>query len=633
MYSYFMKFHIDNRTKAVLFYTGLILFIVVIFYPALGSIFLLDDYQNLRGLGLIKTQGYIPFITSGMAGPTGRPLSLLSFALQYESWPADPFAFKLVNLFIHLFNGALLFYITNRLVSHLGLYGPGKSYTLSLVVSGIWLLHPVQLSSILYVVQRMTLLSGFFVLAGIAFYLHYRNKIFSTGKGKPGFIIAIYLCTLLAVMCKENGILLPVYVLCIELFLLSDNGQSKDWNKFVLPVLLLPVCITGLYFIFHIKGILAGYAYRDFTLHQRLVTEAGILIEYLKIIIIPHPDAFSLYHDDYPVSLPGLSTVIDLLAVGIMILAGYFLRRRLRVFAFAVFWFFSGHLLESGIIPLELYFEHRNYLPSYGVILLVFIALTKAVSYIKNTPFRLTLLVLYPILIILVTVMELNLWENPGLQAMEAVERHPGSRRALVNLWNVYIMTGNKEKSEETKHKLQSIEPLDLYPQIKDITVTYCYNNSSIDDDSWQRVINQAARAVSVHYDTINELNYIIIEITKDRCKFTDLTKLRELIYTLIHNNSFNRWNGLLYEYAASVSLLMNDSAGTLNNIRMAVSISPTIENKIYMLRILKALGKNEEAQSLAHELAGSHIPDLKSYIELRQVLKSLDNLQGNNVN
>ena len=94
--------------------TGLLALLTVtglVYWPALQGIFVLDDFENLKDLSEISTRGPAFYIFGGTAGPGGRPLSLLSFALQYHSWPADPFAFKLVNLVFHLINGALVIFV------------------------------------------------------------------------------------------------------------------------------------------------------------------------------------------------------------------------------------------------------------------------------------------------------------------------------------------------------------------------------------------------------------------------------------------------------------------------------------------------------------------------------------------
>ena len=134
----------------------LLLITVYVYFPGLNSRFILDDFYNLQGLGDIQNQGLLYYVFgSGFAGPVGRPLSLLSFALQYQDWPLNPFAFKLFNLILHLLNGVLLF-IFSLLLSRQVSLSMRQRYLFAFVVAGLWLLHPVHVNTVLYTVQRMT---------------------------------------------------------------------------------------------------------------------------------------------------------------------------------------------------------------------------------------------------------------------------------------------------------------------------------------------------------------------------------------------------------------------------------------------------------------------------------------------
>src|SRR5690606_24439350 len=109
----------------------------------------------------------------------------------------------------------------------------------------------------------------------------------------------------------------------------------------------------------------------DFSLPERLLSESRILVEYLYKIVLPSLRGGGIYHDDFVVSrgwltpwttAPAVAFVLGLVVIGIAS------RRRWPVLSFALLWFFAGHALESTALPLELYFEHRNYLPVFGIL-------------------------------------------------------------------------------------------------------------------------------------------------------------------------------------------------------------------------------------------------------------------------
>ena len=97
----------------------IVVFVITIFIytPALNSPFIFDDFYNLSGLSDLVNRGWLNFILGNFSGPTGRPLSMLSFAVQHNSWPDNPQLFKAINLLIHCLNGLLLFFISKIIIN------------------------------------------------------------------------------------------------------------------------------------------------------------------------------------------------------------------------------------------------------------------------------------------------------------------------------------------------------------------------------------------------------------------------------------------------------------------------------------------------------------------------------------
>src|SRR5690606_28428671 len=114
-----------------------------------------------------------------------------------------------------------------------------------------------------------------------------------------------------------------------------------------------------------------GYGSRNFGMAERVLSEARAICDYLFRILLPSLRGGGIYHDDFAVSR-GLAdpwtTAPALLVVAMLVGIAVWRRRRWPVFAFAILWFFAGHLLESTVFPLELYFEHRNYVPMIGIL-------------------------------------------------------------------------------------------------------------------------------------------------------------------------------------------------------------------------------------------------------------------------
>jgi len=94
---------------------------VMCYWPSLDGPFVFDDIPNLEllgnGGGLTSSEKYVEFIFSAQSSMLGRPVSLLSFALNGQEWPTDPRPFRITNLLLHLVNGLLIFLLTRAIFS------------------------------------------------------------------------------------------------------------------------------------------------------------------------------------------------------------------------------------------------------------------------------------------------------------------------------------------------------------------------------------------------------------------------------------------------------------------------------------------------------------------------------------
>ena len=111
----------SDATRSAVFYAAAILLsaaTVFAYWPGLYGPFLFDDFGSLSELGdLGGVRDWVTFkafVFGGNAGPTGRPLALLTFLIDGNNWPTDPWPFKRTNLAIHLLNGAIIGFLSHR---------------------------------------------------------------------------------------------------------------------------------------------------------------------------------------------------------------------------------------------------------------------------------------------------------------------------------------------------------------------------------------------------------------------------------------------------------------------------------------------------------------------------------------
>jgi len=426
------------------------------YWPGLQGGFLFDDWGNLPALGaggpIDNWPNFLRYITSGIADPTGRPLTLLSFLIDARDWPAEPYAFKRTSLILHLLNGALLYALLAQLGKLLSVEA-ARYRIAALMGTALWLLHPLLVSTTLYIVQRESMLPVTCLLAGLLAWLHGRTQL-AEGKIGPGLrwsILGLGGFTLLGVLAKANGALLPVYALLIEIIVaaprqpLSAGIAQRSYRVFVLTLLILPTLAICMYLVgVGVHGIATGGPpLRSWTYAQRLLTEPRVLMDYLTLLWLPRPFSTGLFNDQYVASttlLHPATTLPAILAVLLLIGGAWQLRRRHPALALAVLFYFAGQLIESTSLPLELYFEHRNYAPA----LLMFWPLGLWLGDLRTlqTPKR-VLIIALPIGLALMTYTRAEVWGNVKTQALIWAQINPASPRAQANAAQVEMQSGH----------------------------------------------------------------------------------------------------------------------------------------------------------------------------------------------
>ena len=209
---------------------------VLAYLPGLHGPFAFDDVTSIlqnRALAIhsLAWDQLAQAMLSSDTGPLRRPLSMLTFALNIYFNGLDPSAFKITNLVIHLLNGVLVFALLRKIARYWLDKGILESSIaaswLPLLCASAWLLHPLNLTSVLYVVQRETSLCSLFILAGCVCYVHARLRMQAGKSGWWWLYIGTLVTGLLAILSKETGLLLPVYLLVIELSVFQFDGGAN----------------------------------------------------------------------------------------------------------------------------------------------------------------------------------------------------------------------------------------------------------------------------------------------------------------------------------------------------------------------------------------------------------------------
>lgn len=417
--------------------------IVLAYAPGLDGPFIFDDAVHILSNPAIETPDTKGALTSNRTDLSGRPLAMLSFALNayLADGPLQPLPFKITNLCIHLLNATLVYWLCALLARSLVDAGGDKPWRrwFPALVAATWALHPLQLTSVLYVVQRMNSLAAVFVLGGLIMFCYGRHAVQAGRLSGYALMVAGLLGgATLGVMSKENAALLPLYVLVIEYTFFHHRtlplGERRRLWLFYAGVVALPVVLALSWLVVDLELVSGSYIMREFSLYERLLTEARILWFYVSLLLLPLPHRFSLFHDDLPFSTGLMDPWITLPAVLGLVIVTFLaiaFRRRSPVASFAVLWFLAGHSMESSLLGLEIAHEHRNYLPSVGLLFGCVYGLVGVLgrSGISAYP-RIGLALLLPVTLAASTHARARTWSTQEGIAKHMVAHHPLSPRA-----------------------------------------------------------------------------------------------------------------------------------------------------------------------------------------------------------
>jgi tetratricopeptide (TPR) repeat protein len=444
----------------------------LIYLPGLKGGFFLDDYPNIINNPAIQIDSLTATNLKQAAllsssSTFQRNVSMLSFAFShYLSGGLYAYGFKLFNLAIHLLNGFLLLVLLKLISRGISTENrtPQINHWIIIAIVLSWLISPLNVSTVLYVVQRMAMLSAFFVLSGLIFYIRFRISFNNKHNHQSILEFSLFIaCTILAVLSKENGILLPYYALLIEIaFFQFSTSSNKQRTWFIslagIFVGLSLIVLSGI-LLFSPESVLSGYESRSFTLPERLLTESRVVWWYIQSLIFPINTYLGLFHDDFVLSTSIFDPVITLFSVigfFILLITGILTLRKSPVFGFGILFFFLGHSLESTIIPLEILFEHRNYLPGIGILIALYFGIESVLKKSKVKYANMTVLLLYFVFLTTSTVARVNSWKDNLSLATTQVINHPQSARAHTMLGTELMKLAKYTINPTGKDQLQA---------------------------------------------------------------------------------------------------------------------------------------------------------------------------------
>ncbi|WP_313929082.1 hypothetical protein [Pseudoxanthomonas sp.] len=426
----------------------------IAFLPGLPGAFVFDDIPNIVNnssihLSQMSLGALLEILSTKQVSGAMRGIPTLTFALDYwrAGGVADPATFKSTNILIHAVTTLALAWLFRSLLSFANV-SPRRANWFALALASAWALHPLQVSAVLYAVQRLQTMGTLFLVLALVAYLHARRAQMQGAAGKRGMLMAV-LAWALAMGCKEDSVLLPLYTLALELTLLqfaaADPRTKKLLQRGYLVAALAGLIVYAFWVVPHYWQW-GAYAGRDFSTLERLLTQPRVLCMYLGQILLPLPQHMPFYYDWIQPSRSLLQPWTTLLAIAVvagLLGLAWGIRKRMPLVALGIFLYFGAHTIASNVVPLELAFEHRNHFALVGAVLAVGSLLASACQWAGLRPALQTLLCGTILVAVASSTMLRSLTWSNGVSLIEAsTQAAPSSARAWVDLCDAYFIAG-----------------------------------------------------------------------------------------------------------------------------------------------------------------------------------------------
>lgn len=389
-----------------------------------------------------------------------RPVACLSFALNWYFGQDDVFGYHIVNLSLHFITSISLFFFilnlfqTPRLKKDAFIlkYSFQKTAFLTAFWATLfWSVNPIQTQAVTYIVQRMASMAAMFYIMGMLFYLKGRLKPYSRSFFWYG---CCFICFVLSIGSKQNGVMLPISLLLVEILFFQDLSNKQTLKKllvFSLITALLLLFLSMFLFLNNNPLSILNYKNRTFSVIERLLVQPRVLTFHLSQIFFPSPERFSIAHDFVLSSsifrpwttIPSISFIIILIAIAL------YEAKKQPLFSFAVLFFFINHVIESTVLPLEIVFEHRNYLPSMFLFLPLVFWFTQLLNQYHSQKktlrflFGICLLITIAISFSVSTYLRNNVWKDDVVLWSDAYKKAPNDARAA-NILAIRLAWGDR---------------------------------------------------------------------------------------------------------------------------------------------------------------------------------------------
>ena len=377
-----------NNTSILYAFGFIILACIICYGNTLNLKFAYDDLmvitgnqftkQGIHGIGNIFTTDYFTGFfgkdKNMVAGGRYRPLSLLTFALEYQFFGENPLVGHLVNVLLFSATCLLLFVLLTKL-ANTGGFQPEKNswyFSAPFLITLLFAAHPVHTEVVANIKSRDELLALLFCLITLYISLKFLEK------RKKHLLLVSGAGFFLALLSKENAATF-LLIQPVTLFIFTRNKTSDNLMA------LLPLVVSSLLFLLLRQAVvgttttplandLMNNPFVAMSVPQKYATILYTLGLYVKLLLFPHPLTCDYYPYHIPVINPGdLRALIPLAAYLAMVVYILMKIRHKNLVAYCFLFFLVTISIVSNILfPIGAFMNERFlFIPSLAFCILL----------------------------------------------------------------------------------------------------------------------------------------------------------------------------------------------------------------------------------------------------------------------
>ena len=560
-----------------------------------------------------------------VSGGRYRPLSVVTFAIEYNFFGLNPFVSHLINVLLYILTGYILFLTLSQFLPQIKKIKLPEKFTLSLplLASCFWFAHPLHTEVVANIKGRDEILALLFSL--LAFYLaikYYKAE-------KLQYLALSFLSLFLGMMSKETAISF-VFVIPFAIWLFIAETKIDKKNIIVFLSLLFS-SIIYLAIRFSIIGLptsdipaeLMNNPFLGTTLLQKYATIFYTFLIYFKLLVFPHPLTYDYY--PYHIQITDFSSIWVLMSLLLnLIFLGYgiFKLKNNKVLSFSIIFYYSTFVLVSNLLfPVGVFMNERfMFVPSIGFAIVLAYFILK----IKNEKVLLIVSLFIMLPYVAKTISRNSDWYDDFTLFTHDVKISYNSAKSNTSAGGVLIDKSKKEVNPATKKemlkkaKFYLKRAITIHPRYVDALLLLgnaYYTDGKRLDSTWiyykkilkinptyHNVFNNLRMMFEYEGDT-NNVN-IKINIAKEIANMKNVPKKEKAFFLYKAGNFYGRFKNMLDSSVALLSLSLElDSTNTkiYKDLGVAHALSGNLKKAIYYTK--KAIENNPNEPSLYYNL------------------------------